>query len=129
MIQYTIYCTPEQTKKALGLGAPIITFGYGDLGNAEDEILKMNRQAVLSRKDDNSIIVGQIPTTEQMLSWLEENDIFCIRIYRLGKYTWDFSIYNSEMQECHDGYNFPTRKEATIAAIDAALEYLSNNRE
>lgn len=131
MNRYTIYCTESQTKKALGLGAPIMTFGYGDLGNAEDEILKMNRQAVLSRKDDNSIIVGQIPTAEQMIGWLEDGKIRKVRLDSLSyedHEEWFYSIFDVENSNITFKRNYPSRKEATLAAIDAALEYLVNNK-
>ena len=83
MNRYTIYCTEEQTKKALELGAPLNCCYHND-------------------DFQNTIKIGslhyvEIPTAEQMLGWLEDN--------------------------------YESRKEATLAAIDAALEYLINNRK
>lgn len=102
-----------------------MTFGYGDLGDAEEKILKMNRQAVLSRKHDNSIIVGQIPTAEQMIGWLEEQGFY---FYIFKDYCWNGEVqYGNNWYYSIDDVN--SRKEATIAAIDAALEYLSNNKK
>lgn len=49
MEQYTIYCSDEQTKKALELGAPL------------EYHCPNERESVYHR-----------PTAEQMLGWLEE---------------------------------------------------------
>ena len=105
MNRYTIYCTPEQTKKAFELGAPI---GYKNtLDNRE------------RGKFDT-------PTAEQMLNWLEEKYIDSITIRRLEK-GWEYTIIYNGKEECLS--YFSTRKEVTLAAIDAALEYLTNNKK
>lgn len=97
MNRYEIRCTPEQTRKAIELGAPI-------------------------------------PTAEQMLGWLEEQGLHinfdttseedinnCLII------KWEYFIYNKYHDIINDQYyEYPTRKKAILAAIDAALEYLSN---
>lgn len=94
---YTVYCTTEQTKKALKLGAPIATH-WSIMTN--DWIY------------DN-------PLTEQMIWWLEERNMFCeIRHYEY--------FHHSYVNGKYLGH-FSSRKEATLAAIDAALDYLSNN--
>lgn len=117
---YTIYCTRNQTKKAFKLGAELMTFGYPDLGSKEEAVLKLNRQVVLSRKDDNSIIVGQIPTAEEMIGWLEDFD--CIKeitICKTGMWIWgkNHTLIDS-------GSSYSSRRESSHAAIDAALDYL-----
>lgn len=97
MFQQTLFCTPEQTRKALELGAPLKPYtanGYVESGCAE------------------------IPTAEQMIGWLEECSMFCeIRHYEY--------FYHSYVNDTYLGH-FASRKAATLAAIDAALEYLSN---
>lgn len=118
MNNYIIYCTPEQTKKALELGAPL-----------ED--------GELSRC---SIFVGwqpyekeyEIPTAEEMIGWLEEQKyIREIYVHKNPYDVWFYSIINlQEVDISSDNVVFfRTRKEATIAAIDAALEYLTNKNE
>lgn len=135
MNEYTIYCTDEQTKKALELGAPINTFGYGDLGDAEDKILKLNKQCVIERDNDNGIIVSFLPTAEQMISWLETHECF-------KSITFLNTALENEQNAWLGFVNFTdndkypiavepysSRPEATLAVIDAALEYLTKNKK
>lgn len=126
------YCTKEQVKKAFKLGNPIITFGYGDLGDAEAEILKLNRQVVLKRNEDNSIIVGQIPTTEELIDWLEEQGILVLAEPSQNKF------YGTYFLKREDGYwlnrvfldgLYTSRKDAIIAAINVALDYLIHHKD
>ena len=96
MKQYTIYCTPEQARKALGLGAPI---EYKLKGTCKT------------------------PTAEQMIGWLEEQGLH---------FDFEFITITCCMVQ-HNGTYLcnpftGTRKEATLAAIDAALEYLSQTK-
>lgn len=100
MDKYTIYCTKEQTRKTLKLGAPIKTF-------------------------DVSSIEGKnaynFPTAEQMIEWLEGQGLI-IEIYECNGYYF-FAIFHKEGLG-----SFASRKKATLAAIDAALEYLENKK-
>lgn len=119
MNNYTIYCTPEQTKKALKLGAPI--------------------KRIIKYEDTISSIIDYcIPTVEQMLGWIEEQmniTTFHINFYPTYKNEgYGYLIIAKEIViECdaqEDGkYLQPSRKEATLAAIDAALGYLMNNKK
>lgn len=112
MKSYTIYCTEEQTKKALELGAPI-----GD-GHYYDKICII---------DNNDYAA---PTTEQMIGWLEEQDgISSILVDKDQYEKYMYVLRGDKRKIINDAYGFPSRKEATIAAIDAALEYLSNNKK
>lgn len=104
MNRYEIRCTEEQTKKALELGAPIYN-NYGIGGIYEG--LKN-------------------PTAEQMIGWLEEQGQ-SIEVCRLYKNNPNWSAFVDDTQII--GKYYPTRKGAIIAAIDAALEYLINNKE
>lgn len=109
MDKYTIRCTEEQTKKALKLGAPIEITTI-DSGNP----FCPHYGAIA-------------PTAEQMIGWLEkQEDITNIVIAKPSK--WVFLIYN-ETYYHSTGEGFNTRQEATLAAIDAALEYLSIKKE
>lgn len=112
MNKYTIYCTEEQTKKAFELGAPI-------------EILPNYTEYIglplIKCKDDNERPYIP-PTAEQMILWLEEQGIHDIRLVHL-KDAWMFYIFLDGNMLPYE-YNYPSRKEVTMAAIDAALEYL-----
>lgn len=116
MEKYTIYCTEEQTKKALEMGAPIrVVDTLGDLVNTN----------FFTNTDTNLATI--IPTAEQMIGWLEEQEgIKDIAIAQPCH--WVFIIYEG-ISYHSTGEGFKTRKEATLAAIDAALEYLSRNKK
>lgn len=98
MENYTIYCTAEQTMKALDLGAPIDHRHY----TFDNEFYAI------------------LPTAEQMIGWLEEQ----------GIYIHTEAVANSWRYYVTDGIEYirheskPSRKEAILAAIDAALDYL-----
>lgn len=151
MKEFTIYCTEEQTKKAFELGAPIITlpnyeeykdFPFVRCGNGNEypciiptaeqmlgwlesqkEILDINIS--LYEDDgyprmcgysfdiydrDKNIIVGTF-TEKGNLVYMDP--ISRKYIYLVGTY------YN----------DFLTKNEATLAAIDAALDYLIDNKK
>lgn len=114
MEKYTIYCNEEQTKKALELGAPI------------EEFCGLRPTTPIDG------ILYDIPTAEQMIGWLEEHwfEYVNISYYVTG----DYWCYYGETKGGHDSIggkvsrnHYSSRKEATLAAIDAALDYLSNN--
>ena len=67
----------------------------------------------------------KIPTAEEMIGWLEEQEN--IDVIKINKgYKWSYSIYDKDFNpisapnECYD-----SRKEATLTAIDSALDYLA----
>lgn len=114
MNKYQIYCTLEQTKKALELGAPI------------EEFCGLFPTAFV----DGTIY--DIPTAEQMIGWLEDQDLITeVKIYQhdifLEPTKWNYAVYRKGM-----GYlgemRFETRKDATYAAIDEALNFLLNSK-
>ena len=124
MDKYIIYCTEEQIKKAFDLGAPI-----------EFERIPCNINGFLSY--DNNL---KILTVEQMIGWLEEKGIFIeINIHTPDRIhaDWKKAIYTFSVVDRfmvihkHGGYDdtthYPSRKEASLAAINEALKYLSNN--
>ena len=114
MEQYTIYCTKGQTNKALELGAPLDEFcGF--------------RPAVFIDG-----ILYDIPTAEQMIGWLEEQGIGITITKVMNGDLFQYMAHVTDIQFRYLGrygtfYN--SRQEATLAAIDAALEYLSKNNE
>lgn len=104
---YTIYCTPEQTLKAIKLGAPI------------EATWKETTNSYIVFEDD------VIPTAEQMIGWLETQG-FGFSIDKLSVIYQSYVTYNGISNKIADiSYN-KSRKEATLVVIDAALEYLAN---
>lgn len=115
MIRYEIFCTEEQTKKAMELGAPIRNgVGMVDL---------INKKYYFDGKGNFVII----PTIEQMLGWLEEQGL-CIDSEgswsgRITMWVWD----NTEKELVYTSYG-NSRQETYLVAIDAALNYLIKNK-
>lgn len=113
--KYTIYCTKEQTKKALELGAPL---------ELETEVYYPNGAAFPKK-----------PTAEQMIGWLEDKGIsvkaVCFSWLYENKPTWQVHAYQRSTNfwdEIAFGHS-KSCKEATLSAIDAALGYLINNKK
>lgn len=130
MNRYEIRCTADQTKKALELGAPIEihdTFDSYDI--KESNIFYKDKFIELP---DGRLI--EHITAEQMVGWLEEQglyiDVTCDNIaYEFGvwKDVEPFPIPR-RLRGITARTNCVSRKEATIAAIDAALEYLLTHK-
>lgn len=116
MNKYTIYCTSEQTRKALELGAPI---EYRRFITSEKYIIIIN----------NDIRI--IPTAEQMIGFLlDNNGITDIVISRkMNPHTFGFNVWYGMDGLIQEEIQYPTLKEATLAAINAALEYLISNKK
>lgn len=116
MYDYTVYCTPEQTKKALELGAPIDKDMYAPIIRYEQPWYCIDKEKSFAY---------HIPTAEQMIGWLEEKD----EIQEFDIAIWEDPLWSSIVHLKNKPAiilkkTYRTRKEATIAAIDAALEYL-----
>lgn len=117
MSDYTMFCTSEQTKKALALGAPIETrWDYDE----HAPTIPFEKEVSIEFRH-----YAKIPTTEEMIGWLEEQGLqFLTGVDDEDKLF--FNVYHNE------GYievrGCDSRQEATIAAIDAALEYLVENK-
>lgn len=117
--QYTIYCTPEQTKKAIELGAEV---DYVEKNTPEPNMIRLPWV-------DKFDIYAEIPTTEQMIGWLEEREeISDLHIFKPA-IRWTFELYTSNGGGKNNHPLFNTRKDATLAAIDAALEYLERQKK
>lgn len=118
MNRYIIHCTEEQTKKALSLGAPIeILSNYTEF-----------RGFPFIKCQDGNERPYVPPTTEQIIGWLEEQGILIDIDTEWNKsvlvYVWDCEIKSLINNVFHS-----SRQEATLDAIDAALEYLENNKK
>lgn len=109
MNRYTIYCTEEQTRKALELGAPIL---------ADTHEIKFTDLNGVPFDVDRIVI----PTAEEMIGWLNEQGIATDVVFIPETKT--YKAYCK--YKCYISTN---RKEATLAAIDKALEYLTNNKK
>lgn len=118
MEQYTIYCTNKQTNKALELGAPIevdFQFNY--------KTVIINKKAYI------------VPTAEQMIGWLERQGLVIIDTFIVTDLIYDhLSWYSYRLRfpwqkEQYNEIKYNSRREATLAAIDAAFDYLSKNNE
>ena len=130
MNKYTIYCTPEQTRKALGIGASLQFLGYRDCTGWDNEPVHKNSICVNSK-------FYEIPTAEQMIGWLEEQGL-CIEPYRtacgylctMSKVPTGSQIYSQEFEgDNKESGHFTTRAKATLEAIDYALDYLLTQKQ
>lgn len=117
MNQYTIHCTEEQTKKALELGAQIVI-----LPNYTEY-----RVFPLVKCKDGNERPCVIPTSEQMIGWLETQGLFITIDKSDGGHIF-YKIRKGNKYIC-EWNSFSSRPEATLAAIDAALEYLINKKK
>lgn len=134
---YSIYCTEEQTKKAFELGAPLsvitaknekVIEAYKAFANGK----RKNECTVLDNFQESCgchLIAN--PTAEQMIGWLEKQGLWEIQITRKWRYNgWYFYLYNSMGDDLVDfETTYLSRKEVTLAAIDAALNYLIKKRD
>lgn len=124
MNEYTIYCTEEQTRKALALGAPIEYAGIPNLHSPHKEIEFVGESGKME------CAKFALPTAEQMISWLEEQKVFvhiepCVDIscsWRIASKGYNKYGYTSDINVCK------SRREATLASIDKALEYLTKRK-
>ena len=116
MEQYTIYCTKKQTNKALELGAPIeVDFQF----NSKTVII--NKKAYI------------VPTAEQMIGWLEGQGVVIIDTIRVTEPIDGLSWYGYKLRfpwrkPKYNEIKYDSRRGATLAAIDDALEYLSKKQ-
>lgn len=71
------------------------------------------------------------PTAEQMLGWLEEQkDIEEIFVQKNRAFhSWACLVISNEDKIIFSNNIYRSRKESTIAAIDAALEYLKSTKQ
>lgn len=117
MDRYRIYCTSEQTRKALELGAPIYTTNE-HLYNHPHEYKYWAEVDI-----QGNFYAAKIPTAEQLIGWLEGQDEIKSIVINVTD-EWEFEIWGFDGKIIWYKTGFDSRKESTIAAIDAALEYL-----
>lgn len=115
MNDYTIHCTEAQTKRALELGAPI------EYAKVVDTI---NGNSIRIPEETGEFCL--IPTAEQMVCWMEDGLLEEVHIEQDIDGLWNYTIYKNGNDLFGISNLYPSRKEATLAAIDAALEYLEN---
>ena len=129
MKQYTIYCTPEQIRKALELGAPIEL--KSEYYHPTENDFKLDNP-IPCKSYTMGYHYAKCPTAEQMLGWLRTKGFaFGITEYNDGfddHISW--RVANNQNKKWYVSDNkAKDSKEAIIAAIDAALEYLMSNKE
>lgn len=133
-IQYT--ALKSRQKKAYELGAPIKkTYPYTNVNAIWAEgYIELNHGYVDS-SDRATFTLLKVPTAEQVIEWLlHEHDIICDVCPRNGCFgtTWfafRFTEFRSKRKKYEsDAKDYGSRKEATLAAIDAALDYLSKEK-
>lgn len=117
MNEYTIYCIEKQTKKALKLGAPIREVFY-DVQSPE--IAKQYNLLIIDSK------LYCVPTAEQMINWLEEQGVFISIVPDTDENTCANYVETKELSLSNVVCS--SRQEATLAAIDDALEYLMTEK-
>lgn len=139
MNRYTIYCTEEQTRKALKLGAPINIYSeeYTNRGKLDNDIYIINdivfsNNEAICRNEDGYLvcIVGEepnrtayyVPTAEEMIGWLRSKGIQFHFDDETGYY--HIGHANDDLTSLRM-YGYSNKKE--LDAIDAALEYLTYN--
>lgn len=125
MEKYSIYCTDEETRKAIELGAPIYVFDKWNSEAIERTHFKIEHRAKL----DNGLY-AENPTAEQLIGWLEEQKIF---VHIKTCFDISCSSYFSTKGYNRYGYvskieSFRSREEATLTVIDKALDYLIKNK-
>lgn len=114
MNRYSIYCTPEQTKRVYKLGASIELYS----------ICVQREKYTIVTNDFYVDFKVAIPTAEQMRGWLREKNIFISVCHNCAGYgVWLKNIVPSEHIGELIGY-FDTEPQALLVAIDAALDYL-----
>lgn len=115
MKEYTIYCTEEQTRKAFELGAPINLYRQ-----------KITPLSVEVHDDKYALPI----TAEQMIGWLRKEKGLFVEPYLNGECSYSFSpiVSTKEDGEIIRCEAEDSPEEATLAAIDAALDYLIKNK-
>lgn len=123
MNKFTIYCTLEQTKKALKLGAPLEKASSREIFNAMgfrdktfEEMYDFKGCVIIN--DD----VYLTPTSEQMIGWIATKGVFVGVAWDYIINKWEsYTHIKNKLIGCDD---YDSREEATITAIDEALDYL-----
>lgn len=121
MDKLTIPCTKEQTLKALELGAPIDL--ESEYYQPTEHDVKLD-SPIPCKAFATGYHYAKCPTAEQMINWLEEQEnIKSVEVTE--SFGWNYRVKkkHDDVENWIKGV-CKSRREATIAAIDAALEYL-----
>lgn len=124
---YLILCTEAQTKKALELGAPI------EYANNFNAYLPHEMIDFVGESGKMECAQFVIPTAEEMTGWLEKKNVYC-DVFPIETYNvltaFAFRIYKYNKRGFESNVvEYKSRKEAILASIDAALEYLENLKQ
>lgn len=121
MKEFTIYCTEEQTRRAYELGARI-----------ERHVVFCEGCVRIGKTVNNERLYGIAPTAEQMCGWLRERGLHAYAFPSNGN---TGEIYIGEVDEltnngfaCLLSTEAKEPEQALLAAIDLALDYLSNSK-
>lgn len=114
---YTIRCTPEQVCKAINLGAMLDICDWRHVDTPSCMTMTNNGE-----------LIGHfmLPTAEQMIGWLEEQGVR-ISIYGHSSYSYISQLFDNSVEKYFKV--FYSRPEATLATIDAALDYLLTKKQ
>lgn len=111
MEDYTIYCTPKQTRNAFVLGAPIEFKETTVYDCSTGELIPYPDIAM--DKDGEPILIT--PTAEQMIGWLRTRGI---------KFLFDDATSHWRISYDSVIISYGWTQDKELAAIDAALEYI-----
>lgn len=133
MDRYTIYCTAEQTRKAMKLGAPIkeaksrynARTAYKSIEQGTETYEMYEKKGIAIIGNSISAKALNVPTAEEMIGWLEEQEnIVSIDLMGVTKNLWLPEVNTiTGIIVCKD---CESHKESVLAAIDAALYYVAN---
>lgn len=124
MDRYTIHCTEEQTQKAIELGAP--TELESEYYNPTENDFKLENPIACS-SFTNGYHYAKCPTADQMVGWLDEQGVF-IEVGKSFVANYQSVVHNTQSTIFYDEY-LTSREEATMVAIDTALDYLLKNKK
>lgn len=128
MHDYSIYCTESQTKKALELGAPI---KRALLPSTWFEEVNPKRCHIDVPENPNGCTLA-IPTADQMIGWLRTKGCtpYVYPARRDGRFVLSARLLiKLDAGDSDSFHGFGEDYSIILAAIDAALEYLTNNKK
>lgn len=117
MTEFTIYCTPEQIKRALQVGAPIEL--QSEYYHPTEHDLKLDNP-IPCESYTYGYHCAKCPTAEQMIGWLRSKG-FRFKIEELSDTITAYRVTFGYWYKVGQSSN---PKGATFAVIDAALEYV-----
>lgn len=125
MNKYTIWCTKEQAKRALALGAPLVEYSE----EADNYGIPELFVPVCQTEETAVVDKVEIPTAEQLKGWmLEENGL----LFLIEPDEYEPGVLHMVIHDMHivgfdiygEVFGANDIKQATLDAIDGALGYL-----